>query len=404
MRIVCVGGGPAGLYFAISAKRRDASQEITILERDPPGATYGWGVVYWDNLLDVLFRNDPGSARALRAASTLWQEQRISLGGSRAAYLTGYGFSLQRAALLEILARRATDLGVEVEYRHEVDDLRPYADADLVVASDGANSRVRQMAQDDFGTKVEIGGNPYIWLGTDKRFDSFTFAFERTSAGWIWFHAYPSSAGISTCIVECSQRTWKGLGLDRLSAEDAPRMLEKIFSGPLDGHPLISQCRGRAARWLRFADVTNRSWYHDNVVLIGDAAHTTHFAFGSGTALAIVDAVALAQSMYDSGGDLPAALRDFDRRGRAALGPLQAAARMSMAWFERVDPYLDQDPVSFAYSMASRQGEQPPWRYPVHRASQHPAVRRALRGLNSSARWGLARGRGEPVARRSMEG
>lgn len=401
MRIVCVGGGPAGFYFAISAKRRHAGHEITVVERDPPGATYGWGVVYWDNLLDVFFRNDPDSARAIRAASTLWQDQRISLGGPEAAYLSGYGFSMQRAALLDILARRARDLGVTVEYRQEVDDLTPYADADLIVASDGANSRVRGLSGPDFGTSVTTGENPYIWLGTDKSFDSFTFAFEPTSAGWIWFHAYPSGSAVSTCIVECTHRTWAGLGFDQADDETTLRQLEKIFAGPLDGHPLISQCRGRTARWQQFAEVSNRRWYHDNVVLIGDAAHTTHFTLGSGTALAIVDAVMLAQIMYEHGDDLPAALRTFDERGRVALRPLQAAARTSMAWFEQADHYLDRDPVSFAYAMAGRHGEQPPWRYQMHRATQVPAIRGAMRGVNSGARWCLARRRGEPVARAS---
>ncbi|WP_235490451.1 lycopene cyclase family protein, partial [Frankia sp. AvcI1] len=150
MRVVCVGGGPAGLYFAISTKLRNPAHEVTVIERDPPGATYGWGVVYWDNLLDVFFRNDPRSARQIRAQSTLWQEQRISVAGAGAAYLAGYGFSMQRATLLDILARRAAELGVRISYRHEVDGLPPFADADLVVAADGANSRVRQ-----------AGGNPF---------------------------------------------------------------------------------------------------------------------------------------------------------------------------------------------------------------------------------------------------
>ncbi|MFZ0119467.1 MAG: FAD-dependent oxidoreductase, partial [Pseudonocardiaceae bacterium] len=208
MKIVCIGGGPAGLYFAISAKLRDAGHDITVIERDPAGATYGWGVVYWDDLLDMLFRNDLDSAQEIRAASVLWQEQRVILRSEQTAYLPGYGFSVGRAALLDILAQRATELGVDVQYCHEVDDPSDPADADLVVVADGANSRVRQRHGDHFGARVDIGGNPYIWLGTDKVFDSFTFAFEQTSAGWVWFHAYPSSAGISTCIVECAQATW----------------------------------------------------------------------------------------------------------------------------------------------------------------------------------------------------
>ncbi|ABW13715.1 monooxygenase FAD-binding [Parafrankia sp. EAN1pec] len=415
MRIVCVGGGPAGLYFAISAKRRDAGHEITIIDRDPPGATYGWGVVYWDNLLDVLFRNDPDSAREIRGASTLWQEQDISLGSERAAHFAGYGFSVQRAALLDILTRRAEELGVRVEHDREVADLTDladlgclgglgaHADADLVIAADGANSQVRSMFADRFGTRVDTGGNRYIWLGTPRRFERFTFAFEPTPAGWVWFHAYPSGAEVSTCIVECAPRTWDALGLGTDDGEGL-RLLGKIFAGPLAGEGLIDQLR-RPARWQRFGQVSNRSWYWDNMVLLGDAAHTTHFTLGSGTALAMMDGVMLAQMLYEHG-EVPVALAEFDRAGRAALAPLQARARTSMAWFERIDGQLDRarpatggdpDPVAFAYAMATRQGDQPPWRYQAHRAMQVGAVRRLRREVDSSVRWYLARRRGEPA-------
>ena len=395
MRIVCVGGGPAGLYFAISAKLRDAGHHITVIERDPPGATYGWGVVYWDDLLDILFRNDPESGRALRAESVLWQEQRVILRAEQTAYLSGYGYSVGRASLLEILGQRATELGIELRYNQEISDSAALADADLVVVCDGAHSRLRQLHSKEFGARVDVGGNPYIWLGTDKVFDSFTFAFEQTSAGWIWFHAYPSAAGISTCIVECAQQTWETLGFDSLTNEDGVRLLEKIFEHALEGHSLISQSRGVPARWLHFAEVTNQSWYHDNLVLIGDAAHTTHFTLGSGTRLAMIDAVMLAHSLFERG-EVGAALSEFDQRGRAALRSIQASARSSMAWFERADRYLDRDAVAFAYSMAGRHGPQPPWRYQMHRATQISAVRIALSGLDSGRRWYRARRRGEP--------
>src|SRR5581483_7534993 len=398
MRIVCIGGGPAGLYFAISAKLRDAGHDITVIERDPPGATYGWGVVYWDDLLDILFRNDPESARALQAESVLWQEKRILLRNEQTAYLSGYGFSVGRAALLDVLGERATELGIDLQYRREVNgDAAELTDADLVVVCDGANSRTRQRHGEQFGARVDVGGNPYIWLGTDRVFDSFTFAFEQTPAGWIWFHAYPSTAGISTCIVECSQQTWHGLGFDSLSSEDSVGLLEKIFERAIDGHALISQSRGEPARWQRFTQVTNKTWSHGNLVLAGDAAHTTHFTLGSGTRLAMIDAVMLAQSLYDHE-ELPAALESYDRRGRAALRPIPAAARTSMAWFERADRYLDRDAVAFAYAMAGREGAHPPWRYQMHLATQIPAVRAALRGVDSARRWYLARRRGEAPA------
>jgi anthraniloyl-CoA monooxygenase len=396
MKIICAGAGPASLYFAISMKRRDAGHDITIIERDPPGATYGWGVVYLDDLLDILYRNDSESARAIRDASTLWQIEEICLRGEETAYLPGYGYSVARSALLDILARRARALGVDVQYGRDIGDLSDFADADLIVAGDGASSRVRQLHGEHFGTRLSTGEAPYIWLGTDKVFKSFTFAFEETPAGWIWFYAYPSSAEISTCIVECSPGTWRGLGLDERNNEDSMRMLEKIFSNALEGHSLISRSRGEPAHWLRFVEVTNKTWYCDNVVLLGDAAHTTHFTLGSGTRLAMIDAVMLAQSVYEHD-DLSGALQDFDERGRAALRKIQAAARTSMAWFEQADHYLDRDAVDFAYAMSTRIGSHVPWRYQLHLATQNRVLREIERTVDSGRRWYLARRRGEPL-------
>ncbi|MBV9026285.1 MAG: FAD-dependent monooxygenase [Streptomycetaceae bacterium] len=399
MRIVCVGGGPAGLYFAISAKLRDAGHQITVLERDPPQATYGWGVVYWDDLLDVLYRNDPKSAREITACSMIWQDQEIRLHNARreeTAYFSGYGYSMARAALLEILARRASQLDIDLRYGCQVDDLSRLPEADLLVAADGANSRIRERDRDLFGTHVELGRNLYIWLGTNKVFTSFVFSFERTSAGWIWFHAYPSVSGISTCIVECSPETWQGLGLDTLGDDGGLRLLEGIFQGALDGHHLISRSRGAPASWQHFAHVSNATWYHGSTVLAGDAAHTTHFTLGSGTRLAMIDAIVLAHSLTEYL-DLPSALREYDRHRRAELHPQQAAARTSMAWFEHLD-LDDSDAVSLAYAMSVRHGGQPPWHYQLHLATQNASVRRARRAFASGRRWYLARHRGEPLA------
>ncbi|MBX6388433.1 MAG: FAD-dependent monooxygenase [Frankia sp.] len=397
MRIVCVGGGPAGLYFAICAKRRDPGRDVTVLERDQPGAAPGWGVIYWDPLLNLLFRNDPTSAQTVRAASTLWQGQRLIVGGSGTAHLPGYGFAVQRARLLDILAERASELGVSVRHGVEVDELSAYADdppADLVLVADGANSRIRrQAAPERFRTRVDTGRNRFIWLGTSRRFDDFTFAFERTEHGWVWFHAYPSSEEISTCIVECAPTTWSGLGLDRMDADAGLQMLSEVFAEPLAGEPLIG---GRSARWQRFSHVTNDRWVNGNVALVGDAAHTTHFTLGSGTALAMRDSAWLARAL-DQFGEVPAALQMFDVTGRQQLARAQAVARTSMAWFEQVDRWLaeDDDPVALAYSMATRQGHAPPLGRQVLAASQRPAVRRAQRRLGNCARWLQARRRGE---------
>ncbi|MFB7504220.1 FAD-dependent monooxygenase [Streptomyces broussonetiae] len=409
MRIVCVGGGPAGLYFSISAKLRDAGHEITVIERDPPEATYGWGVVYWNDLLDILHANDPESAAAVSAGSVLWQGQEIQVHGARhdgTAYFGGYGYSMGRAALLDVLTRRARQLGVDVRHGERLADPADLPEADLILAADGASSRIRQSRAGHFGTTTQTGRNPYIWLGTDRQFDSFVFCFEETEAGWIWFHAYPSIRGISTCIVECSPATWQGLGLDAMEAEEAVPLLEKIFHRALDGHSLISRSRGAPAQWQRFTHITNRTWVDGNVVLVGDAAHTTHFTLGSGTRLAMIDAIVLAHSLTQHA-DLRAALRAYDEHRREELHPVQAGARSSMAWFEQLDDYLDRDPVSFAYAMAVRTGRQPPWRYQVHLANQVPALRQARRAFDMGRRWYEDRKRGGaplPLLGRSLPG
>ncbi|MHA6793525.1 FAD-dependent monooxygenase [Pseudonocardia bannensis] len=404
MRIVCVGGGPATLYFAILAKLCDAGHEITVIERDPEGATYGLGVVYWDDLLDMLYDNDMESARELRAASVLWQDQEIRMRSTDTAYFGGYGYSTTRAALLDVLTWRARELGVVVEHDREIvtpADFSAIAGADLVVAGDGANSRVRQMHSAQFGSQVKVGGNPYIWLGTDKVFDSFIFAFEETPAGWIWFHAYPSSREISTCIVECTEQTWHALGLDSCSDSDGIRQLETIFAKALDGHSLISQSRGQSARWLRFVEVSNETWRHENTVLMGDAAHTTHFTIGSGTRLAMMDAMALSHCLRQHE-DLDLALKTYDERTRESLRRVSASARSSKAWFENVDRYADgRDAVDFSYAMGGRSGYQAPWRYQIYRATQNAVLRRIRRAANTGERWVLAHRRGERWAPRS---
>ncbi|MCU1604911.1 MAG: 2-polyprenyl-6-methoxyphenol hydroxylase [Modestobacter sp.] len=394
MKIVCIGGGPAGLYFAISAKLRDPRRDITVLERNARGATYGWGVVYWDDMLDLLYVNDPVSARAVRRISTLWQDQQIRLGG-KVAHLGGYGFAAQRAAFLKALTDRATELGVLVQDDRPVRGLDEVADADLIVAADGAGSLTRELGGDHFGTRVDTGGNPYIWLGTDTVFDSFVFAFEQTPAGWIWFHAYPSSGSVSTCIVECTEQTWRSLGLDGQDEAGGLRLLETIFQRPLQGGSLISSARGEPARWLRFKQVTNRTWRHDNVVLIGDAAHTTHFTIGSGTRLAIIDAVELVRSLDDYPDDLSMALHDFDERARPNLSHMQDVARRSMDWYEHADDHLDGcDAVGAAYAMASRNSARPEgqWRF---RLEQLPVVRGPRSVLDTVHRWHMAARRGQ---------
>lgn len=411
MKIVCVGGGPAGLYLAILARLRSGGRdEVTVVERGGAGATRGFAVTLGEDILDGLYRTDPVGARSVRAAAQVWGEQVVEIGSpggrSRPVHLGGrYGYSIGRARLLEVLTGRARQVGVDVRFSTAVTG-DPAEDpltsgADLVVAADGVNSSVRARHADHFGTEIGHGRNRYVWFGTSRAFEAFTFAFVPTEAGWIWFHAYPAAECVSTCIVECSPRTWTGLGLDTMDPEAAMRMLERRFGRALDGHCLIAPPGMGASPWLRFREVRNSTWRRDNVVLIGDAAHTTHFAIGSGTVLAVADAIGLADALYGDGdgtppaADLPGALAAYDARRRAVMRPIQDMARRSMEWFETVDERLDQDPVRFAWSLLDRRGDQGPLHYQLHRATQIGPVRRVRRRLTSARRYRRALSRGE---------
>lgn len=393
MKIICVGGGPAGLYFAILMKLRDMRHDVTVIERNPAGMTYGWGVVFWDNLLEHLYRSDPASAREIHNSAIEWHDQEVHVRG-RLAHIGGYGLSTSRQRLLDILVQRATNLGVDVQFERNVADVSEFAGVDLIVACDGANSQIRQGCTSHFQTQVEVGRNKYIWLGTTKAFDAFTFAFEETACGWIWFHAYRFDGGTSTCIVECAPETWEGLGFGVMAPDKSATLLEGIFKRHLNGHPLI--CRTHAfgkTTWLSFARVTNQTWFHDNVVLMGDAAHTTHFSIGSGTTLAIEDAIGLADNLRGHD-DLAADLLAYENERKSALVKLQEEALDSAEWFESVDRRMGRDPVQLAFSLwRRRDGDNPPrnWRYYLHLATQGPALRRVRRALSSGRRWVGAR-------------
>lgn len=354
MKIVCVGGGPAGLYFAALAKLRSNDHDITVVERNPAGVTYGWGVVFGDRLLHNLYSNDFESAHEIRHGSARCHPTKVHIQGKQVGLTDSYTLSTGRKRLLDILAKRAMDLGVEVWFEHQTKDLSDFADADLIVACDGMNSRLRHLYANHFHTNIDVGQNKYIWLGTRKVFDAFTFAFEKTSAGWIWFHAYRFNNDTSTFIAECSPQTWKGLGFDELGSDESMALLENVFETYLDGHSLINQMShfGKAA-WLNFKRITNENWQHDNIVLMGDAAHTTHFTIGSGTELALGDAISLAKKVHKPE-DLQTALKAYEEERRFALRMPQMAAYKSAQWFENLQRHIDQDGELFVSSLMNR--------------------------------------------------
>ncbi len=333
-----MGAGPAALYLSILARLDRSDHEITLVERDPRGATYGWGVTYWPDTLAALERHDPVSAARIRDSSLIWGDGEAHVRGRIVRHAGDSGYAVGRHRLLEILSDRARELGVRIEYERELDAAAPLPDADLVVAADGMHSQVRSRHAREFGTRVTHGANRFLWLGTTKVFTTFGFSFVETPHGWIWCYAYGYTPSQSTCVVECSEATWRGLGFEGLGRDECLRLLEGHFSQFLEGHSLTS--RGEP-RWQSFRTVVNASWAHGNVVLIGDAAHTTHFSIGAGTALAFQDAIALARQLrtVPAGQSLGEALGAYERERMRALLPVQSAARLSAQWYENLPRY-----------------------------------------------------------------
>jgi 2-polyprenyl-6-methoxyphenol hydroxylase-like FAD-dependent oxidoreductase len=389
MRIACVGGGPAGLYFAILMKALDPAHDVRVFERNPRGVTYGWGVVFWDDLLEQLQASDPVTASDIRASAFRWNGQLLAVESKPPVHVGGHGYGIGRQRLLDILVERAKGLGVRVQFESSV-EFRELPEADLIVACDGVNSRLRELRREQFQTEVVVGRNKYIWLGTSRVFDAFTFAFVHTEAGWIWCHAYGFDDDTSTFIVECSPETWAALGFDTLDEADCTRLLERLFEAHLQGHPLMSK---GGASWLEFRTVTNDKWHADNVVLMGDAAHTTHFTIGSGTRLALEDAISLAAVLQEKTG-LSVALERYEQERRAALSRTQSDARLSARWFESVPRYLELDPPQVFALLRDRRSPllpriPPRAYYRLYQATQHNATLWKLRTLVAPAVKGL---------------
>lgn len=356
MKIACLGGGPAGLYFAISMKLRDPSHRVVVVERNMPGDTFGWGVVLSDEALANLAANDAKSADAIRSHFAYWDDIAVIRNGERVVS-SGHGFcGIGRRKLLLLLQERARELGVELRFETEVADAAAYAaEYDLFVAADGLNSKTRAEFADAFKPNVETRRCRFVWLGTKQKFDdAFTFIFERTAHGWVWAHAYQFDADTATFIVECSDRTWQAWGFGAMSQEQSVAACEEIFKDHLGGHRLMSNARHlRGSAWLQFPRVLCETWHHRNIVLMGDAAATAHFSIGSGTRLAMESAIALAHYLH-SEPDMTSAFGKYQTERRVEVLRLQSAARNSLEWFEEVERYLDLDLVQFNYSLLTR--------------------------------------------------
>ena len=352
MKINIIGGGPAGMYFAILMKTADATHQITIYERNGPDDTFGWGVVFSGKTLNNLRAADEASHADITEDFEAWdnvdvvhRDQKISIHGN--------SFSgIARIRLLKILQKRCEDLGIQIKFRTEVNDLEALkGDCELLVGADGVNSVVRQTFSADFQPNLSIRPNKYIWYGTEQLFHGLTLTFRETPAGVFAAHSYKFDQTTSTFIVECDPDTWANAGFGNLTDVETRAQLAEVFAPDLNGYPLLSN----NSKWINFVLVKNAHWYRENVVLLGDALHTAHFSIGSGTKLAMEDAIALKQS-FDQRSNVTEALLRYEKARKSVIEEYQAAAHESMLWFENAGSYMHLMPIELAYSLMTRSG------------------------------------------------
>jgi anthraniloyl-CoA monooxygenase len=363
MKIVCIGGGPAGLYFGLLMKKLDPAHDITVVERNKPYDTFGWGVVFSDATMDNMRRWDADTCTEIEQAFNHWDDIELLFKGRRIRS-GGHGFvGIGRKKLLNILQARCEALGVKLVFETEADSDADYPDADLVIASDGINSRVRSKYVATFKPDIVTRPNRYIWLGTHKLYDAFTFDFQRTEHGWFQAHIYKFDENTTTFIVECPERVWLAHGLDQADQQQSIAFCERLFADNLQGAQLMTNARHlRGSAWLNFQRVVCDQWWLKNahgshVVLMGDAVHTAHFAIGSGTKLAIEDSIELTRQFQLHGdADIEAVLREYQAARRIETLRIQNAAWNAMEWFEVCgERYCDQlEPEQFMYSMLTR--------------------------------------------------
>lgn len=379
MKIACLGGGPAGLYFAISMKLRNPDHDIHVIERNRADDTFGWGVVLSDETLDNLEANDAESAQAIREHFAYWDDICVHHRGTRTVS-TGHGFcGIGRKQLLLLLQQRCQSLGIQLHFETNAEDTQHYRDEyDLVVAADGLNSRIRSDLAEHFVPDVDVRACKFVWLGTEQKFDdAFTFIFEETEHGWVWAHAYQFDDNTATFIVECAQDTFDAFKFGELSQAESIAVCEEIFKDHLGGHALMTNANHvRGSAWINFPRVLCDKWHHDNVVLLGDASATAHFSIGSGTKLALESAIALAEYIHTES-NLGAAFERYQEERRVEVLRLQSAARNSTEWFEDIKRYLGLDPVQFNYSLLTRS----------QRISHENLRLRDPAWLNSAERW-----------------
>lgn len=353
MKIDIIGGGPAGLYFAILMKKSDPKHEITVFERNGPDDTFGWGVVFSGKTLANLQAADDASHAEITDSFEAWDNVDVVHRDSKIS-IHGNSFSgIARLRLLNILQQRAEELGVEIRYRSEVADIDSLrTGCDLLVAADGVNSAVRTAYRGHFDPAISLGWNRYIWYGTRQLFHGLTLTFRETAAGVFAAHSYKFNQTTSTFIIECDPQTWDKAGLREMGDDETRAYLEEVFARDLDGQELLSN----NSKWINFTLVKNANWSFENVILLGDALHTAHFSIGSGTKLAMEDAIALQQS-FAANQEVTKALQSFAAARKPIIEGYQAAAYESMLWFENARQYLHLSPIALAYQLMTRSGK-----------------------------------------------
>jgi 2-polyprenyl-6-methoxyphenol hydroxylase-like FAD-dependent oxidoreductase len=351
VRIAVIGGGPGGLYFAYLWKRRHADAEIDLFEQNAAGATWGFGVVFSEQALEFLRVDDPDTVDAITPRMESWKNITLHLRGE-SVEIDGVGFSsIGRLELLKILQQRVRDAGVTPHYDTLVQSLDRFAGYDLIVAADGLNSLVRRNFEREFGASISHSANKFAWYGTTKRFETLSQTFVATELGAFNAHHYRYSPGMSTFLVECDPATWHAYGFADKTVEQSQAICERVFADTLDRHPLVSN----KSVWRNFPWIWNERWSHRNMVLIGDALHSAHFSIGSGTRLAIEDAIALVKALETEAG-IAAALQRYQAERQPIVKKLVTAARTSADWYETFPEHMKLDFMDFAYSYITRSG------------------------------------------------
>lgn len=350
MKITVIGGGPGGLYFSILTKKARPDWQIDVYERNKADDSFGFGVVFSDETLGEFLKRDMQSYELIRSKFAYWDDIIVARDGQNVS-IAGNGFcGCSRKTLLQLLQQRCREEGVNLHFEHNVDYLSQFDDSDIILAADGIGSSVRSQYENEFGTKIELKKNRFVWLGSTKPLDAFTYFFRNTLHGPMVAHTYQYEQGMSTWIFECSNETWEKFGFEVTDEADTIAKISEIFKQELDGHPLISN----KSHWRQFPHVTNKNWYHNNIVLLGDAKATAHFSIGSGTKLAMDSAIGLFDAVMANAENVQQAFEHYDKSRRNTVEMIQHAALVSLDWFENMDRNIQHPFYQFAFGCMTR--------------------------------------------------